>query len=75
MILSDWNFLGPKTFFLAGFPCAALAGLSQSLRNDVLEEEYDARVFRPAGMFDAVTLARTIRIQRLDSFKLVPSAC
>lgn len=61
IIATEWNIVGPRAFFLAGLPSGAIAGVSQSMRDDALNDEYYANLLRPAGIFHPASIARLIR--------------
>ncbi|KAK4945349.1 hypothetical protein LTR10_015508 [Elasticomyces elasticus] len=61
IIATEWSTVGPSAFFLAGLPSGMIAGVSQSMRDDVLNDEYYASLLRPAGIFHPASIARLVR--------------
>lgn len=68
MILSEWNILGPRTFLLAGLPSAAIAGISHSLRDDILDDARSLSLLRPTSRLHLASIARVVRTQRLACY-------
>ncbi|KAI1612293.1 hypothetical protein EDD36DRAFT_440744 [Exophiala viscosa] len=61
IVATEWKVVGPRAFFLAGLPSGMIAGVSQSMRDDALNDEYYANLLRPAGIFHPASIARLIR--------------
>lgn len=68
MILSEWNILGLRTFLLAGLPSAAIAGISHSLRDDILDDARSLSLLRPTSRLHIGSIARVVRTQRLACY-------